>query len=131
MNKSHDMKASNRTSLLTSIRHAWHGIVLVFKTERSFRIQSIAAVGVFVLIFALPLEAWERAVLLLVAMLVLLLELLNSSVERIVDLVKPRLHEYAGDVKDVMAGAVLLSAIFACIIALVVLAPHLPLPSRV
>lgn len=96
----------------------------VYRSERNFRLQCWAALAVGILIFSLPLEGWERTALLLVVMCVLLLELLNSSVERIIDLVKPRLNEYAGDVKDVMAGTVLLASLFACLIAVVVLLPR-------
>jgi len=75
-------------------------------------------------VFIFPLQTWERSVLLLVAMSVLVLELLNSSVERMVDLVKPRLHEYVADIKDIMAGAVLLAALFALLLAVIILGPH-------
>lgn len=118
------MSHSKSPSLFSSFRHAWRGLVLVFRSERNFRLQVLAGLLIGLLIYVLPLESWERAVLLLVVMCVLLLELLNSGVERIIDLVKPRLHEYAGDVKDVMAGTVLLASIFACVIAVVVLLPR-------
>ena len=63
--------------------------------------------------------------LLLVAMIVLVLELLNSSVERLVDLIKPQLQQHAGEIKDVMAGAVLLVSVFSIVFAAVILIPHL------
>jgi diacylglycerol kinase len=72
----------------------------------------------------LPLAAWERVVLLLAIVAVLVLELLNSAVERLVDLMKPRLHEYVADIKDLMAGAVLLAAFFSVIVGVLILWPH-------
>jgi diacylglycerol kinase len=77
------------------------------------------------ILIVLPLDLWERAILLLVTMFVLVLELLNSSLERLVDLAKPRLHEYAGDIKDLMAGSVLLAAMFALVLGLLILGPKL------
>jgi diacylglycerol kinase len=57
-------------------------------------------------------------------MFVLVLELLNTSIEHLVDLVKPRLNEYVKEVKDVMAGAVLLASVFAVIIGAVIFWGH-------
>jgi len=53
------------------------------------------------------------------------LELLNSAVERLVDLFKPRIHEYAEEVKDIMAGAVLMGSIGAAVVGVIVFWPHL------
>lgn len=111
--------------LIRSLRHALRGLTLAFKSERSFRIQSFAAALVLVLVLVLPLELWERSVLLLVSMFVLVLELLNSSLERLVDLSKPRLHALAGEIKDLMAGGVLVAAVFAAVLGIVIIGPHL------
>jgi diacylglycerol kinase len=112
-------------SLARSFGHALRGLALAFRSERSFRLQVLAAFAVIVILIVLPLDLWERAILLLVTMFVLVLELLNSSLERLVDLAKPRLHEYAGDIKDLMAGSVLLAAMFALVLGLLILGPKL------
>jgi diacylglycerol kinase len=112
-------------SLARSFGHAFRGLALAFRSERSFRLQVVAAFVVIVVLIVLPLDLWERAILLLVTMFVLVLELLNSSLERLVDLAKPRLHEYAGDIKDLMAGSVLLAAMFALVLGLLILGPKL------
>ena len=57
-------------------------------------------------------------------MTVLVLELLNSSIERLVDLAKPRLHEEAGTIKDLMAGAVLLASMVAVIVGILIFWPY-------
>jgi len=111
------------TSLTRSFGHAFRGLALAFKSERSFRLHALAALVVLAVIIVLPLELWERAILLLVTMFVLVLELLNSSLERLVDLAKPRLHAYAGDIKDMMAGSVLVAAVFALVLGLLILGP--------
>jgi undecaprenol kinase len=112
------------SSFVRSLRHATRGIFLAFRTERSFRIQMLIAAFVILFMTLLPLAAWERVVLLLAMASVLVLELLNSSVERLVDLLKPRLHEYVADIKDLMAGAVLLAALFSALLGLLILWPH-------
>ena len=107
-----------------SFGHAWRGLRLAFATERSFRIQVAVALAVILLAILVPFRSWERILLLVATSAVLVLELLNSTVERLVDLFKPRLHPYVGDVKDLMAGAVLVASIFALIVGLLVLWPY-------
>lgn len=111
--------------IVRSFKHAFRGLALAYQTERSFRLQVLAACVVLAVIIIVPLELWERSILLLVTMFVLVLELLNSSLERLVDLAKPRLHAYAGDIKDLMAGGVLIAALFALVLGLLILGPKL------
>ncbi len=116
---------STINALLKSFTHAFRGLKLAYKTERSFRIQVAAFCVIIVLIVLVPLQLWEQSILLLVTMFVLVLELLNSSLERLVDLAKPRQHAYAGDIKDLMAGGVLVAATFALVLGLLILGPKI------
>lgn len=111
-------------SVVASFRHAFRGLFLAYRTERSFRIQLAVALVILLATILLPLQAWERVALLLAIAAVLVLELLNSAVERLVDLLKPRLHEYVADIKDLMAGAVLVSAVFAVVLGILILWPY-------
>jgi undecaprenol kinase len=108
-----------------SFSNAFKGIFLAFRTERSFRLQLLIGLIVLVVSFISPITRTEQVLLFLCVGAVLVLELLNSSVERLVDLFKPRLHEYARDVKDLMAGAVLLASICSTLIGIAILGPHL------
>lgn len=108
-----------------SMRHALRGLVGVARAEQSFRLQLVGAVVVLVLVVVLPLETWERILLLLMAAAVLVLEVVNSIVERLADAVAPRLHPMVREVKDMMAGMVLLTALTAAVVALVILWPYL------
>ena len=115
------------SGILESVRHAWRGFLLAFRSERSFRIQVAAGALVILLVTIAPFATWERVVLLLATASVLVLELLNSMVERFVDLVKPRMHGYVRDIKDLMAAAVFVAAAFAAVIGLLILWPYLGL----
>jgi diacylglycerol kinase len=110
---------------IRSLKFAWHGISLLIEREQSFRLQVLVAIAVTVLGFVLGVSRAEAAVLIVVTGSVLVLELLNSAVERLVDLFKPRIHEYAEEVKDIMAGAVLTGSVGAAIVGIVVFWPHL------
>ncbi|MFA4955004.1 MAG: diacylglycerol kinase [Patescibacteria group bacterium] len=112
-------------SLKESFAHAWRGLRLAFASEKSFRLQTLAAACVLLVVLLLPLHSWERVILLLATAAILVLELVNSVVERLVDLFKPRLHSYVKDIKDMMAAAVLLSSAFALVIGLLILLPYL------
>lgn len=110
---------------LRSLRFAWNGISTLAREEQSFRLQLLAAVVLTALIFVFRLSRAETALLVVVAAFTLVLELLNGAVERLVDLFKPRIHTYAEQIKDMMAGAVLVSSIGALIVGILVFAPHL------
>ncbi len=118
------------SSLGSSFKHAWDGLVVAFKEEQSFRIQLFAGLLVTVLALFLPLQRWERSIVILVIAAVLVLELLNSIVERFVDMLKPRVHEYARQIKDLSAAVVFLVALTAVILAIVIFWPYLYLLVR-
>lgn len=118
------------TSLIRSLSHAVRGLRLCFASERNFRIHTAAGLLAISLSFALPMLLWQRMMVWFVVMVVLVLELINSSIERVVDLVKPQLHERAGEIKDLMAAAVLLASLFAVLIGLIMFLPSALLALR-
>ncbi len=112
-------------AMFNSFRHALHGVARVAREEQNFRIQLTCAAVVLVLMFVLPVPPGEKALLLLATALVLVLELLNSVFERLTDLMKPRVHHYVEDIKDIMAGAVLVASLGAAGIGLAIFWPYL------
>lgn len=100
------------------------GIQMVVREENSFRVQLAASLGVLVLIAVVDLATWEVVALLMMAVLVLVLELVNTVFERLIDMMKPRLSPYVGAIKDMLAGAVLIASIGSVIIGGVILWPH-------
>jgi diacylglycerol kinase len=107
-----------------SFKDAYRGLTYTFRYELSFRIQSLVAIVVLILAFIFPLRLYERVVIILLVAMVLLLELINSVLERIVDLFKPRIDNVAKIVKDIMAGAVLLAAVVSIIIGWLIFWPQ-------
>lgn len=113
-------------SLFLSFKYAWAGVCYAFTTQRNFRIHT------FVGILAVSLGAWlgvstvEMAVITMTCAIVMVLELVNTAIESVVDLtVKQSYHELAKIAKDCAAGAVLISAIAAVIVAAFILLPSL------
>jgi len=107
-----------------SFQDAYRGLVYTFRYELSFRIQSILAALALFLAFYFPLRLYERVVIILVVALVLVLELINSVVERMTDLFKPRIDSAAKIIKDIMAWAVLLAAIVAAVTGCIIFYPQ-------
>lgn len=107
-----------------SLTSALRGLKRVFQTELNFRIQTAVAVIVLFFCWYFPLSSGELIVTILLIGLVLVMELLNTSVEYMNDLLKPRLNFYVYVVKDIMAAAVLLTSIGAVIIGLIIFWPH-------
>lgn len=108
-----------------SFAAAGRGLVHVFKSEQNFRIQVLIGLVVLFGAFYLPLQTWEKILILLLVLLVLLVEILNTVFEYFSDLLKPRLHHYVYVIKDVMAGAVLLTSIVALVVGLIIFFPYL------
>ena len=114
------------SNLFTSFKYAWAGISYAFKTQRNFRIHLCVCVLAICLGVFLHLKAVEIAVIGITSGLVLALELLNTAIESVVDLtVKQTYHELAKIAKDCAAGAVLVSALVAVLVAAMLLLPPL------
>lgn len=110
--------------LLQSFRDALRGVRHVFRSEQNFRIQIFSATVVMLASIYFPLHSWEIVLLVLLVVMVLTMELLNSALERLADLLKPRLHHYVGTIKDIMAAAVLITSLGALIIGVIIVWPH-------
>lgn len=118
-------KPRANASFRVSLRCAARGLLHVLREERNARYHLAAAGLVTLLGLWLGLTTLEWAVIVAAITLVLAGEMLNTVVERLVDLHSPRLHPLAGQAKDVSAGAVLLASVAAIIIGLLVLGPPL------
>ncbi len=108
-----------------SLGHAARGFSRAFQGEHSFRIHVVVALLVTVLLFLLDLDPLAIGVVVLVIGLVLMLELVNSAIERLVGMMEPRVHPAVAAIKDLMAAAVLTVAVTALLIGCLVFIPAL------
>ncbi|MCK5412975.1 MAG: diacylglycerol kinase [Candidatus Pacebacteria bacterium] len=106
-----------------SISFAGRGLRSVFR-EQNFRIQILFSIIVIFFIIIFQLKLWETIVLLMMIVLVLVLEIINSIFERIVDILEPRVHPYAKNIKDMMAAAVLVASLGALIVGCLIFWPY-------
>lgn len=114
-----------RTKRSIGFSSAWYGLREVLKTEQNVKFQFITACFVVLagIIFQLALIEW--AIIILTIGFVIVSEIVNTAVERLMDYVKPEIHPLAGMIKDISAGAVLLSAIISVIVGLIIFLPEL------
>ena len=115
-------------NVLKSFKYAFSGISYVLKTSRNFKIQLIFAVTSLTIGFLLQISQSNYVILIATIMSVLILEILNTSIESIVDLVvKKEFSRLAKISKDTSAGAVLLASINSVIIAVYIFVPKIKL----
>lgn len=111
--------------LLKSFKYAFRGLKKVFSEEQNLRIEGISAIIIITLAFVFKIKTSEWCLIFLVIFLVILMEILNSAVERVADILKPRIHNYVKEIKDIMAGGVLMSSVLAIIIGLIIFIPYI------
>lgn len=111
-------------NLLVSFQYAGAGIKYAFLTQRNFRIQVILGSIALSLSLFFQITSTQLAIIMVMSALVLVLELLNTALESVVDLtVKQSYHELAKIAKDCAAGAVLVAALTSLAIASLILFP--------
>lgn len=114
------------SNLFISFRYAWAGVRYAFQTQRNFRIHVAVGLLAVSLSVLLGLSRVEVAIIGLTIGAVLTMELLNTALESVVDLtVRQTYHELAKIAKDCAAGAVLISALAAVLVAGSLLLPPL------
>ncbi|WP_068774382.1 diacylglycerol kinase [Paenibacillus sp. FJAT-26967] len=105
---------------LRGFRFAYEGIKYAFDTQRNMKFHFLVAFLVFLASVILGLPHWDVLFLLLAVVLVVMTELINTAVEKAVDLAMPEQHPLAKIAKDTAAGAVLVAALFAVVVGMVV-----------
>ena len=116
----HSVKA-----LIKSFQHAFCGILTSFVIGRNIKVHYTAALAAVLSGLSFGISKVELLIILLVSTQVICLEMVNTAIERTVDLVTSEYHIYAKIAKDVAAGAVLVAAIFATIIGGIIFLPYI------
>lgn len=105
-----------KKSIIDSFNYAVSGIIVSIKTERNMLIHYIVAILVLFSSLFFDFNRMEFLILLFSVTLVIVLELMNTAIEKTVDMVTKEYHPLARLAKDIAAGAVLISAINALIV---------------
>jgi diacylglycerol kinase (ATP) len=123
----HNIPAQSNSvkKLVRSFGYAFKGISYAAATQLNFRVHLVAMLTAVLMGVWLNISGNEWHWITLCIALVLVVELLNTAIETLTDLVSPGFNEKAGRVKDVAAGAVVITALFALITGIIIFLPKL------
>lgn len=108
-----------------SFGYAFHGIYNMLRSQHNFWIQITLGTLAVVMGFALEISRGEWMILALTIGVVLAAETFNSAIESLTDLVQPEQDPRAGWIKDLAAGAVLITAIASVVVGLLIFVPRI------
>ncbi|MBI2989819.1 MAG: diacylglycerol kinase [Candidatus Magasanikbacteria bacterium] len=115
----------NKNTFLHSVRRALGGIVLTFRRERNFKIHALFALIALCFAFVFKISPIEWIIIIILIAFVWALELINTAVEILLDVAKPRLSEHVKRIKDCMAAAVLCASLGSALAGIILFSPYL------
>lgn len=108
-----------------SLKNAINGIIYVIKTGRNIKIQITFAILVIIAAIFFGVNNVEASILVLTIFFVLAAEFINTAIEKTVDMYTTEYNENAKTIKDVVAGAVTLTAVSSIIIGVLIFLPKI------
>ena len=111
--------------LFNSFRCAFTGILSALDSEPNLKIHFIAIIITSFAGLFFSIHAWEWCVIILCFVLVVSFEMMNTALEKTLDVVHPEIHSTVKLAKDLAAGAVLISAIGSVVIAGIIFIPKI------
>lgn len=119
------LKSKDKRTFKGSVKNCLDGISYVTKNEKNFKREIALGIIALTLSYILKIDKIEFIIVLTMICLVLTAEIINTAIERTVDLVTKEYHELARIAKDVSAGSVLVTSTFALIIGIIIFMPKI------
>ena len=119
------LKSKDKRTFKGSVKNCLDGISYVTKNEKNFKREIALGIIALILSYILKIDKIEFIIVLTMICLVFTTEIINTAIERAVDLVTKEYHELARIAKDVSAGSVLVTSIFALIIGIIIFIPKI------
>ncbi len=113
------------TTFWESCRYAWQGLKYAVQNEANVRRQLILMAIAFGTAVLLSVPINHLLVLVTISALVLVLEMINTALEQLADIVHPEYHQALKHFKDISAGAVLIASLAAILVGIIVFIPPL------
>jgi diacylglycerol kinase (ATP) len=113
--------------LLKATLNSWNGLRAAARSEQAFRQEIVAFLIAVPVAFVIATDTWRRVALIAVLVLLMIVELLNTAIEKLSDHVTPEHHAAIGRIKDMGSAAVHLNILLAAVVWLVALAERLGL----
>ena len=118
-----ELKRRSFRNFISSVRYSIDGFFAAMKHEPSFREDFIFAILLVPFAIILPVNAVSTALMIASLILILIVELLNSAIEWIIDYLRPERHPLAKRIKDMASAAVFLSYINCIVVWIIMLWP--------
>ncbi|OON41617.1 diacylglycerol kinase [Izhakiella australiensis] len=118
--------ANNTTGLRRIVKaagYSWQGLRAAWRNEAAFRQEAIVAAAAIIIACWLNVDALTRVLLIGSVVLIIIVEILNSALEAVVDRIGSEIHPLAGRAKDLGSAAVLLTILLALFVWLTLLWP--------
>ncbi len=109
------------TRAIHAAKNSWHGLIFAFKEESAFRQELLLLVLLTPIAIIVPVSLVEKGLMIGALLMVLVIELLNSSVEAAIDRISFEHHDLSKRAKDFGSAAVMLALLIAFIIWFAVL----------
>ncbi|QHB34200.1 diacylglycerol kinase [Yersinia canariae] len=114
-------QSTGLTRVYKAAGYSVKGLVAAWRNEAAFRQESVAAILAIILAFWLDVDAIARILLIASVVLVIIIEVINSAIEAVVDRIGSEFHELSGRAKDMGSAAVFLAIMLALFIWITVL----------
>ena len=108
-----------------SVLYAGEGLRAALKQEPNFRLHIATAIIVLLLAIILGFNAFEWLLLLFAITFVIILELINTAIESLVDIVSPEIKDKAKIAKDVSAASVFIAASVSVLVGIILFVPKI------
>lgn len=111
--------------LFESFGYALKGVAYLLESEQNARVHTVITICVGIAVWLFHVSRLEAAILFIAVILVFAIEIINTAIEKVFDVCHPEHHDTIMRAKDAMAGAVLISAVIATVVAFLVFLPHI------
>ena len=119
------LKSKDKRKFSSSIKNCLEGINFVITNESNFKKEIVIGIIALLLSYILKISRIEFIIILIMIALVLTSEIINTSIEKVVDLYTKDYNNLAKIAKDVSAGSVLVMSIFSLLVGATVFLPKI------
>ncbi|MEX0447335.1 diacylglycerol kinase [Xenorhabdus sp. SGI246] len=117
-------QSTGLSRIIKAVGYSAKGIKAAWQNEAAFRQEVILAVLAIIVVFSFDFDMLERLFLISSVILVVIVEVLNSAIEAVVDRIGSEYHELSGRAKDMGSAAVFLAVILALSIWVIIIGSH-------
>lgn len=118
-------REKNKRKFTSSVRDCINGFKFININEDNFKREILLGIIALLISYILKISKLEFIIIIIMIGLVLTCEVINTAIERLVDLVSPSYNKLAGEVKDIMAFSVFLMCIISLIVGVIIFVPKI------